>query len=112
MNFTECKIFFPKYRLNRMIDPDFLYGYISHQSVFLPVFGQLCWRWELAAGQLQSHLHAAVPDVVEVLHTSCTVRHYDHSPVYTKPFPNNKQTFVNSINCQYGNTDSPSLVHF
>lgn len=95
-----------------MIDPYSLYGYISHQSVFLPVFWQLCRRWELAAGQLQSHLHAAVPDVVEVLHSSCTVRHYVHRTVYTKPFLNNKQMFVNSINCQYGNTDSPSLVLF
>lgn len=64
------------------MDPDSLYCYISHQSVFLPVFGQLSWRWELAARQLEGDLHAAVPDVVEVLHSSCTVTRY----VYTQLF--------------------------
>lgn len=40
------------------------------QLVILPVLGQLAGRRIFAAGNLQGDFHAAVPDVVEILHSS------------------------------------------
>ena len=60
--------------------------------VVLPELLELCgWR-ELAAGQLQGHLHAPVPDVVVVLNQQ-TVR--IHAEIKLGPgIPFNKKKYI------------------
>lgn len=42
----------------------------AYQLIVLPVFLELIGRRELAAGDLQRDLHAAIPHIVKVLHAA------------------------------------------
>jgi hypothetical protein len=54
----------------------------THQSVLFPEFGQLLSRRVLAARHLNRHFHATVPDVVEVLHSTCVSKPISLSSIF------------------------------